>query len=152
MKACIDIGGTKVAVSLNSGAGLDLVARRAEPTAKSGTSDALAQQVLRMVDEACAEADVAPHTVQRAGVSSLLLIGHSGPSRFCARLLMAVLIMIEAENAARTSFQSFSVNLVAMEEPTLRLNRLGAQSRMQGGGNRSSRCPASHRPPLGSPE
>ena len=39
MKACIDIGGTKVAVSLNSGAGLDLVARRSEPTAKSGDND-----------------------------------------------------------------------------------------------------------------
>jgi glucokinase len=70
MKACIDIGGTKVAVSLNSGAGLELTARRAEPTAKSGSNDALAVQVIRMVDEACVEAGVAPHTVQRAGVSS----------------------------------------------------------------------------------
>jgi glucokinase len=70
MKACIDIGGTKVAVSLNTGAGLDLVARRAEPTAKTGASDALALQVIRMVDEACAEAGVEPHVVQRAGVSS----------------------------------------------------------------------------------
>lgn len=70
MKACIDIGGTKVAVSLNTGAGLDLIARRSEPTAKTGASDALAQQVIRMVDEACAEAGVVPDTVQRAGVSS----------------------------------------------------------------------------------
>jgi glucokinase len=70
MKACIDIGGTKVAVSLNSGAGLDLAARRTEPTAKTGLNDALARQVIRMVDEACAEAGVVPGTVQRAGVSS----------------------------------------------------------------------------------
>lgn len=70
MKACIDIGGTKVAVSLNTGAGLDLIARRSEPTAKTGGSDALVQQVIRMVDEACAEAGVVPDTVQRAGVSS----------------------------------------------------------------------------------
>ncbi|MBI5277390.1 MAG: ROK family protein [Burkholderiales bacterium] len=70
MKACIDIGGTKVAVSLNAGAGLDLLARRSEPTAKSGSNDALARQVMRMVDEACAEARVVPATVQRAGVSS----------------------------------------------------------------------------------
>jgi glucokinase len=70
MKACIDIGGTKVAVSLNTGAGLDLLARRSEPTAKSGGNDALARQVIRMVDEACAEAGVVPDTVQRAGVSS----------------------------------------------------------------------------------
>ena len=70
MKACIDIGGTKVAVSLNDGAGLDLIARRSEPTAKTGRNDALAVQVLRMVDEACAEAGVAPASVQRAGVAS----------------------------------------------------------------------------------
>jgi glucokinase len=70
MKACIDIGGTKVAVSLNTGAGLDLMARRSEPTAKSGSNDALARQVIRMVDEACADAGVVPDTVQRAGVSS----------------------------------------------------------------------------------
>lgn len=70
MKACIDIGGTKVAVSINDGAGLELKARRSEPTAKTGASDALALQVIRMVDEACAELGIAPHVVQRAGVSS----------------------------------------------------------------------------------
>jgi glucokinase len=70
MKACIDIGGTKVAVSLNTGAGLDLIARRAEATAKTGSNDALALQVIRMLDEACAEARIDPSTVQRAGVSS----------------------------------------------------------------------------------
>jgi glucokinase len=70
MKACIDIGGTKVAVSLNTGAGLDLLAKRSEPTAKTGSNDALARQVIRMVDEACAEANVDPSRVQRAGVSS----------------------------------------------------------------------------------
>jgi glucokinase len=70
MKACIDIGGTKVAVSLNSGAGIELIARRSEPTAKTGDNDALAHQVMRMVDEACAEAGVAPASVERAGVSS----------------------------------------------------------------------------------
>lgn len=70
MKACIDIGGTKIAVSLNTGAGLDLVARRAEPTAKTGSNDAVARQIVRMVDEACAEQGIAPHTVQRVGISS----------------------------------------------------------------------------------
>ncbi|MDF2467218.1 MAG: sugar kinase [Ramlibacter sp.] len=70
MKACIDIGGTKVAVSLNSGAGLELMARRSEPTAKTGDNDALARQVMRMVDESCAEAGIAPESVERAGVSS----------------------------------------------------------------------------------
>jgi glucokinase len=70
MKACIDIGGTKVAVSLNSGAGLELVARRSEPTAKEGDNEALARQIIRMVDEACAEVKVVPGAVERAGVSS----------------------------------------------------------------------------------
>jgi len=70
MKACIDIGGTKVAVSLNSGDNLDLLARRSEPTAKTGDDHALAMQVIRMVDEACAETGVPPADVQRAGVSS----------------------------------------------------------------------------------
>ena len=70
MKACIDIGGTKVAVSLNDGDGLELQARRTEPTAKTGNNDALAAQVLRMVDAACEEVGVAPHCVERAGVSS----------------------------------------------------------------------------------
>jgi glucokinase len=70
MKACIDIGGTKVAVSLNKGEGLELIARRTEPTAKTGKHDALALQVMRMVDEACIDAGVAPASVQRAGVSS----------------------------------------------------------------------------------
>jgi glucokinase len=70
MKACIDIGGTKVAVSLNDGASRDLLARRSEPTAKTGGNDALALQVLRMVDEACAEVGIAPAQVSAAGVSS----------------------------------------------------------------------------------
>src|SRR5262245_16214397 len=70
MKACIDIGGTKVAVSLNSGAGLDLLARRTEPTAKEGRNDALALQVVRMLHEACEELKLAPASVERAGVSS----------------------------------------------------------------------------------
>lgn len=70
MKACIDIGGTKVAVSLNTGSGLELLARRSEPTAKTGSNDALALQVIRMVDEACIEAGIAAAAVQRAGVAS----------------------------------------------------------------------------------
>ncbi|HSV45319.1 MAG TPA: ROK family protein, partial [Ramlibacter sp.] len=70
MKACIDIGGTKVAVSLAAGDSLELRHRRSEPTAKTGSNDALALQVIRMVDAACAEAGIAPETVAQAGVSS----------------------------------------------------------------------------------
>ena len=70
MQACIDIGGTKVAVSLNDGTGLELLARRSEPTAKTGANDALALQVIRMADQACAELGIAPGEVRSAGVSS----------------------------------------------------------------------------------
>ena len=70
MKACIDIGGTKVAVSLHTGRDRELVARRSEPTAKTGSNDALARQIVRMVDEACREAGVPAQDVQVAGVSS----------------------------------------------------------------------------------
>jgi len=76
MKACVDIGGTKVAVSLAAdGLSLDgsarpLLGRRSEPTAKTGHSDAVARQILRMVDEVCAELGVAPDSVRRVGVSS----------------------------------------------------------------------------------
>src|SRR5688572_15718296 len=50
-----------------------------------------------------------------AGVSSLLLIGHSGPSRFWARLLIDVSTMIDVANAARTSSQSFAVDFIGAE-------------------------------------
>ena len=71
MKACVDIGGTKVAVSLvQDDAPLELRFRRAEPTAKTGNADALALQVLRMVDEACAEAGSDTSAIRSVGVSS----------------------------------------------------------------------------------
>lgn len=73
MKACIDIGGTKVAVGLSpagSGDRPEILARQSEPTAKTGTPLALAQQILRLVDAACAQAGVDPAQVQSAGVSS----------------------------------------------------------------------------------
>lgn len=75
MRACIDIGGSKVAVSLAADApGADglpsLQARRSEPTVTTGEPTALAQQVLRLVDEACTAVGVAPASVVQAGVSS----------------------------------------------------------------------------------
>ncbi|WCM87640.1 ROK family protein [Acidovorax sp. NCPPB 3576] len=72
MRACIDIGGTKIAVALApAGTGLaELVARRTEPTAKTGAPDALARQALRMVDEACAEAGITRAQLQATGISS----------------------------------------------------------------------------------
>ncbi len=71
--ACVDIGGTKVAVSLadsQSQSNLQLYARRAEPTAKEGSASALAEQIIRMIDAACAEHGIAPAQVASVGVSS----------------------------------------------------------------------------------
>lgn len=69
MRACVDIGGTKVSVSLNAGAGdRALLATHAEPTVTSGSPGALAHQVVRMVDAACAQLGIAPQQVQAAGV------------------------------------------------------------------------------------
>ncbi len=76
MRACVDIGGTKVAVSLAAdGTALDgsarpLLGRRHEPTAKTGDNLAVARQILRMVDEVCADQKIARDAVKRVGVSS----------------------------------------------------------------------------------
>ncbi|CAA2102033.1 ROK family protein [Variovorax paradoxus] len=70
MRACVDIGGTKVAVSLSAATGEPLVGRRSEPTAKTGDNDAVAVQIIRMIDEVCAEQGVDAGTIDRVGVSS----------------------------------------------------------------------------------
>ena len=70
MRACVDIGGTKVAVSLSASSDTPLVGRRSEPTAKTGDNDAVAVQILRMIDEVCAEQGVDAATIDRVGVSS----------------------------------------------------------------------------------
>lgn len=68
MKACVDIGGTKVAVSLARGR--DLAWHRVEPTVKEGERDALARQVIRMIGAACAEAGIGAAELQAVGVSA----------------------------------------------------------------------------------
>ena len=70
MRACVDIGGTKVAVSLSPDGDSPLLGRVSEPTAKSGASDAVAQQVMRMIDEVCRAQGVDPAVIERVGVSS----------------------------------------------------------------------------------
>ena len=55
VRVCVDVGGTKVAVSVADHQGMR--GRVAEPTAKQGANDALAQQVLRLIDaQLCAGA------------------------------------------------------------------------------------------------
>jgi glucokinase len=73
--ACVDIGGTKVAISLvkieaTSNYLSPLLAKRTEPTIKTGQSDALPQQIIRMLGAACAELNITRAQIRRAGVSS----------------------------------------------------------------------------------
>ncbi len=76
MKACVDLGGTKVAIGLVAdGAGpaaqpAPLQARRSEPTAKTGAPDAVARQILRMLAAACEEAGIREQDIEALGVSS----------------------------------------------------------------------------------
>ncbi len=66
--ACVDIGGTKVAVCIADGTGVR--GKVAEPTAKEGNNDALAQQIIRMVGQSCALAGVAVDQIAAVGVST----------------------------------------------------------------------------------
>jgi len=66
--ACVDVGGTKVAVSIADGHGIR--GRVAEPTIKQGDNGAMAQQVIRMVALSCAEAGVAPSQLRAVGVAA----------------------------------------------------------------------------------
>jgi glucokinase len=71
--ACVDIGGTKVAVSLadsQSAATRTLHARIAEPTAKEGAHDALAQQIIRLLDASMAQLGVSRSQIASVGISS----------------------------------------------------------------------------------
>ena len=66
--ACVDIGGTKVAVSMADHRGV--LGKIAEPTVKEGNNDALAQQIIRMIGESRAAAGLPADGVGAVGVSS----------------------------------------------------------------------------------
>ena len=71
--ACVDVGGTKVAVALADGQSqqdLQLYARRTEPTATQGEPDALAKQIIRMVGAACLDHGIEASQIASMGVSS----------------------------------------------------------------------------------
>lgn len=78
MKACVDLGGTKITVSLadesrpgnREGGAPVLIARRSEATVKTGASDAIALQIQRMLAEACAAQGISVDALQAIGVSS----------------------------------------------------------------------------------
>jgi glucokinase len=66
--ACVDIGGTKVAVSVADEQGVR--GKVTEPTATRGDNDALAQQIIRMVGESCAAAGRTTAEIAAVGVAS----------------------------------------------------------------------------------
>jgi glucokinase len=66
--ACVDIGGTKVAVNIVDAQGAR--GKVVEPTATIGSNDALASQIIRMIGQSCATAGVPVSEVSRVGVSS----------------------------------------------------------------------------------
>lgn len=66
--ACVDIGGTKVAVSVADERGVH--AKISEPTATQGNHDALALQIIRLVKQSCAAAGVAAADIAAVGVAS----------------------------------------------------------------------------------
>jgi len=65
---CVDIGGTKVAVSVVDQRGIQ--GRLVEPTIKQGNSDALARQVLRMIGASCHAAQIRQQDVAALGVAT----------------------------------------------------------------------------------
>lgn len=66
--ACVDIGGTKVAVSVVDQRGIQ--GRLVEPTARQGACDALARQVLRMIGASCRAAQIGLKDIAAVGVAS----------------------------------------------------------------------------------
>lgn len=70
MRACVDIGGTKIAVSLNDGHDQQLVGRQTEPTAKIGDEGTVAAQVLRLLNEVCARHGLDAARLDAIGISS----------------------------------------------------------------------------------
>ncbi len=66
--ACVDIGGTKVAVNMVDEHGAH--GKVTEPTATAGANDALALQIIRMVGQSCAAAGIPLAAVAKVGVSS----------------------------------------------------------------------------------
>jgi glucokinase len=86
--ACVDIGGTKVAVSLadaQSHHTQTLYARCSEPTAKQGTRDALGQQIIRLIGQACAAHGISEADIASVGVSSCgPFVMHAGMAELAA--------------------------------------------------------------------
>ena len=76
MKACVDIGGTKISVCLtpDGSVGADglpsLLHRRSASTPRAGTRDALARMVIALVNAACVDAGITRSALTAVGVAS----------------------------------------------------------------------------------
>ena len=66
--ACVDIGGTKVAVNIVDDQGVR--GKVSEPTATTGATDALGRQIIRLIGQSCDAADVPVQRIARVGVAS----------------------------------------------------------------------------------
>ncbi len=66
--ACVDIGGTKVAVSVADANGVH--GRVTEPTARTGDQGALAAQILRLITQSCSASGVNLADIEAVGVAS----------------------------------------------------------------------------------
>jgi glucokinase len=66
--ACVDVGGTKVTVSVVDERGVQ--GWLTEPTVKEGASDALGQQVVRMISSSCEAAGVSTAQIASVGIAS----------------------------------------------------------------------------------
>lgn len=66
--ACVDIGGTKVAVNIVDDQGVR--GKVSEPTATQGANDALGRQIIRLIGQSCDAADVPVQRIARVGVAA----------------------------------------------------------------------------------
>ena len=66
--ACVDIGGTKVAVSVADANGVH--GRVTEPTTRTGDQGALAAQILRLITQSCSASGVNLADIEAVGVAS----------------------------------------------------------------------------------
>ncbi len=66
--ACVDIGGTKVAVTVVDANGVR--AKTVEPTVTTGENNALALQIIALIEQGCASAGMVREAIERVGVAS----------------------------------------------------------------------------------
>lgn len=66
--ACVDIGGTKIAVSVTDWQGMR--GQVVEPTVREGNSSALSDQILRMLRQSAASAEIQMQAISAVGISS----------------------------------------------------------------------------------